>query len=773
MPWYQKLLEKMKTENNLKGLHALRGERGAVFVLTALLLPFMFGFLGLGYDVGNLYMHKARLQHAADAASLAGARAFVDETAAQTPVRERQYRQANNLSETDTLTTDAKNIIHATVKADAKAAAKTTAVANVNQNMLNLKNNQYSSIYSLITDTTEQQYFKAYMEETVHLYFLPVIMDKREQNVVAEAISTIIKQRQVKPNPDKPKPDPTDAQSLYMVKSGFNMLGTGFYQMDSTPSSQKGGHHPTWNGFFDGDLRYTGDSVSYNFGNQNIDRYDNTNFDRAFNSKALALLETVKPLSVLQGKSIEAIENSTEFKNFVAELKKNKDYWDNESLTAEGAEFINAMKTKLPTDDGYAHAYNYFYEKVRDNPYYYSSFRHIDYDMDSLGVALDKLFKDKQKQSLSAADKAGKKKYDDDMALWNEKYPIYEAAHNTWETSNPYNGKRLEEMQAMHTLLYNYREIYKASGEAAAINAWKSNGKPYMTEALFKQQVIYSNQVEWYTPDANNSWGYSFFDGMTMYNVPEPQISDYVKDDDKGIVLDHMPQLTDAKYSLSQNAYKTYYGEYVGPADKNSWKHDWKSSELYSYSADNSYFYYNNAVLANFDLEIDDGFAIGGDTGVTKDDPFYLYIGDDVGGKIGIQLKTDLKRPLVICYKGTKNPQIHIELNGHTFRGIIYTPNSSAGGGEHVHMNMGSTGKFEGTWMADSLTLKQANTGNTYVDYDLEENIEKAWPGYSEDNNENQNNNDDQNDDEEDQNRIKVIKLVKKVDNIQTEEIIN
>jgi len=47
-------------------------QKGAILALTALLLPVLFGFLGLGYDVGMSYLHKARLQNAADAAALAG-----------------------------------------------------------------------------------------------------------------------------------------------------------------------------------------------------------------------------------------------------------------------------------------------------------------------------------------------------------------------------------------------------------------------------------------------------------------------------------------------------------------------------------------------------------------------------------------------------------------------------------------------------------------------------------------------------------------------------
>ena len=72
MTLYDKILVKIKNAEFLKQ------ERGTIFVLTALLLPLMFGFLGFAYDVGNLYMHKARLQNTADAAVLAGARAYIN-----------------------------------------------------------------------------------------------------------------------------------------------------------------------------------------------------------------------------------------------------------------------------------------------------------------------------------------------------------------------------------------------------------------------------------------------------------------------------------------------------------------------------------------------------------------------------------------------------------------------------------------------------------------------------------------------------------------------
>ena len=61
----------------IKNINSLYNERGSILVLTALLLPIMFGCLGIAYDVGTVYMHKARLQNVADAAALAGGRAYL------------------------------------------------------------------------------------------------------------------------------------------------------------------------------------------------------------------------------------------------------------------------------------------------------------------------------------------------------------------------------------------------------------------------------------------------------------------------------------------------------------------------------------------------------------------------------------------------------------------------------------------------------------------------------------------------------------------------
>ena len=79
MAWQERIIEQLKRMK----MNYLKQERGSILVLSVILLPILFAFLGFGYDFGNIYMHKSRLQNVADAAALAGARAYLDSQATE------------------------------------------------------------------------------------------------------------------------------------------------------------------------------------------------------------------------------------------------------------------------------------------------------------------------------------------------------------------------------------------------------------------------------------------------------------------------------------------------------------------------------------------------------------------------------------------------------------------------------------------------------------------------------------------------------------------
>lgn len=440
MNLYQKILKRFKNSKYQNSLQALREERGAIFVLTALLLPLLLGCLGFAYDAGNLYMHKARLQNTADAAALAGARAFVDEAASQRKTLRTQYMNNNNVT---TIPTDISNEINDTVKTEAKTAAKNAAVANVTKNMVNL-HNDYQSKYYLVTGRItesgknyEQQYFKANLEETVPLYFIPILLNKRDQDVAAEAISTIINKGTGSGgnNQQRKKFGP---ESLFMVKDGFSMEGDGFYNDGSGNTDNTPKKAPTWNNdYFEGDLRYTDTSVNAFFGNKNNLYSGNVPFDRVFNKKALELMTALKKLMNEY--------NQDEYNNFIAELQKHPDFYSDGAYTEKGRVLVEKLETMKPGsgvqyDHAFWGAYGAFYEELASNENYYRKFEKLDnYNMDQFGDAIKALFKRK----LAAEQGISEETY---RAQWQEAHDAWvtttsdggewKTAHDTWQTNH-------------------------------------------------------------------------------------------------------------------------------------------------------------------------------------------------------------------------------------------------------------------------------------------------------------------------------------------------
>lgn len=60
----------------MKYLNNLNSQKGAVFLLTALMLPLLLACGGIAFDLSNMYALHSKLQTAADAAAIAGARNF-------------------------------------------------------------------------------------------------------------------------------------------------------------------------------------------------------------------------------------------------------------------------------------------------------------------------------------------------------------------------------------------------------------------------------------------------------------------------------------------------------------------------------------------------------------------------------------------------------------------------------------------------------------------------------------------------------------------------
>ena len=64
--------------------HFLRNQKGGVAVIVALMLPVLLGFIGLAFDIGNLYCIRTQMQNAVDAAVCGGGLKLPDQGQATT-----------------------------------------------------------------------------------------------------------------------------------------------------------------------------------------------------------------------------------------------------------------------------------------------------------------------------------------------------------------------------------------------------------------------------------------------------------------------------------------------------------------------------------------------------------------------------------------------------------------------------------------------------------------------------------------------------------------
>lgn len=274
MSLYRKVLEKMKKIN------FIQKERGAIFVLTAVLLPLMFGFLGFAYDVGNIYIHKARLQNVTDAAALAGGRAYL------------QSQTKTNANDRDSIDDDTNG------KAEKEYAiggshtqsgnhpdADAAADAYIFKNIINLGGKVKSDKYSHYAlkgikksgdnyIAADEIFYRIGLSETVRLYFLPVLTNRRSE--IVRAGSVVV----VEPGSEKP----SEGGLILKPNASFSMFNNLFTYSNSYFTDQSSKYNEGWVRMaFIGDMVYThgtnpNNDAYYTAGDTNLSRhyYSNT-----------------------------------------------------------------------------------------------------------------------------------------------------------------------------------------------------------------------------------------------------------------------------------------------------------------------------------------------------------------------------------------------------------------------------------------------------------------------------------------------------------------
>lgn len=205
MFWHDKFLKLSVKLKQLKMKQILRQECGSILIFTAAVLPILLGLTGIAFDVGNLYMHKARLQNVVDAAALAGARAFADSQANadendRDKVDENVTYTSYKPSVTYSIDDRNRTKIHGTQETPLHPHADAEADKYIYNNLNNLGGIVSSDIFShfavLSKETNPKTYYRVGLAEEVELHFLPVIRGiGKKQTVGAEAIVLLFEEK--------------------------------------------------------------------------------------------------------------------------------------------------------------------------------------------------------------------------------------------------------------------------------------------------------------------------------------------------------------------------------------------------------------------------------------------------------------------------------------------------------------------------------------------------------------------------------------------------
>lgn len=115
--------------------------------------------------------------------------------------------------------------------------------------------------------------------------------------------------------------------------------------------------------------------------------------------------------------------------------------------------------------------------------------------------------------------------------------------------------------------------------------------------------------------------------------------------------------------------------------------------------------------VGNFSIKVDQSLP-------ESDDPIYIYVKmNQYPDIVKIELGADTGRPLIICVDAQASvgkPKVHVELNGHTFKGVIYNPYANLWEGTHINCN---NSKFIGTVVCPKIEVQGGNGQFIYKDF--------------------------------------------------------
>lgn len=216
----------MKGKNLSRWLH--RQQKGALLVLTAVMLPLLLVFTGFAVDFGNMYYQKSRLQNATDAAVLAGSAKYVSDLNAGTAgVTTDAETDPAALEEARSYLTGKNGSTRVNLPAD-------VVITSVSHD-------------SAVIDGNKNLHYSVTAKQQVHLYFLPFL------NFLGSYLPTdgVIQAKSTVNIPIVSSKVPSgDFDDLFVVQKGLRNVNS----IENPDQPDKAGTIITT---FDGGIRYT------------------------------------------------------------------------------------------------------------------------------------------------------------------------------------------------------------------------------------------------------------------------------------------------------------------------------------------------------------------------------------------------------------------------------------------------------------------------------------------------------------------------------------
>lgn len=659
----------------------MREERGAIFVLTALLLPMMLGFLGFAYDVGNLYMYKARLQNTADAAALAGARAYV-----------------NALGE-DAVNGVATNATDAE-KSNAVGQLKSEAEKYIRGNNplfagKSGKKEEFAigtrTISKTSTKEKTSEYFRVILREPVGLYFLPVIGVRKNVEVSVYATTKLSDTEKTAGT------DPIDAQNKPVVITGsilHDEINTNDIIHNTYNDYNISTVYVTEGSDITGAVKIDGKYVVPSSQGEIEGRVwkDNNNYVTAHYAEIVPTEYDMYAFGV----EIK--------KRYVEKYIETLPEGERAAATTRMAEFITALKA-WNNNESLKKQWEVLDKRVQqehDRKYdeeYYKIYNESAHEAFEKAVSIYQLiisYRNQLEAKLSEYNGDRQKAYEQSGLKQQFKNEMMSLTNNTWNDS-----------------FHNYIEWGNLDLKEPDFGTWikGGNGQPgqwnqYAPFGFTSPTVLTNDQIN-----------------AHMSNYETQVLTPYM--------AEYRARVTPSKSASNLGAEPKpedfqleYYMTFKGDRNKveNLYTYDISTnpSEYGLNANEHSYLFLSKSkytASAAEDLTIHvNGFYTGGQ--ITTDTPYYLLVDSDL--KVTNVIMENCNRPLVLCYLG-KSP-IHYEFYDKDVKGIFYSPHSK--GDTHVN---GDGITFSGSIISDELTLKSHRSSFEYNPKEV-----KKWQDASE-----------------------------------------